>query len=244
MRITRQTPVSQQVVLILEKRIREGLYKPGERIPSESDLCNEFGVSRTSLRTGLEKLESSGLILRKHGEGTFVSSLFSDSNGLLGAIWQFDHLIRLQDKTPTISVVTIKKESASAEIIQKLRLDQGELIISTERIFSADEEPVILTNDHFPLKLFDIQVDSVDFNHPIGEILKNYCNQEITYSNAKIEAICAANRAKELLRLAPCAPLLQLTEVFYNKREDLPIIFTISYINTAAISLYQNRPWY
>jgi GntR family transcriptional regulator len=244
MKVTRQTPVSQQIVLILEKRIREGLYKPGERIPSESELSSEFGVSRSSLRTALAKLESTGLLLIKHGEGTFVSSLFTDNNGLLGAIWQYDHLIRLHGKKPSTKAITVKKESASVEIAKKLRLGQDELVVITERLFFADDVPVILTNDYFPLKLFDIPIEQVDFNHSITEILKKYCNQEINYSNAKLEAISADNRTKELLGLNQCAPLLLLREVFYNSREDRPIIFTLSYINTTAISLYQNRPWY
>ena len=242
MKVTRQTPVSQQVVLILEKRIKEGFYKPGERIPSESVLSNEFGVSRSSLRTGLAKLESVGLILRKHGEGTFVTSLFTDSNGYLGAIWQFDHLIRLQGKKPTIKVISVIKEPASLETTQKLRLEPDELVVTTERLFYADND--ILTHDHFPLKLFNTPVERVEFDNQIDVIVNKYCNQELNYSNAKLEAIIADDHIQHLLNLGNYVPLLILKEVFYNSREDRPIIFTISNINTAEISLYQNRPWY
>ncbi len=170
--------------------------------------------------------------------------MFTDNNGLLGAIWQFEHLIRLQGKKSNIRAITVNIEPASIEIVQKLRLSQDEQVVATERVFTADDDPVILTNDYFPVKLFTKPIERIDFSQAIDKILNKYCNQEINYTNARLEAIAADNRTKELLKLDLYAPLLRLKEVFFNSREDRPIIFTISYINTIAISLYQNRPWY
>ena len=61
--------VSNQVDEILLERIREGMYLPGIRMPSESELSDEFGVSRATVRTALAKLAASGIILRKQGDG-------------------------------------------------------------------------------------------------------------------------------------------------------------------------------
>ena len=242
--VKRQTPVSQQIILIIEKRLRDGFYQPGDRLPAESELSSEFGVSRASLRTALAKLETAGLILRKHGEGTYASSQSPDNNGLLGAIWQFDHLIRIQGKKPSIKVISIQKRPAFEDEARKLRLDDDGSVVATERLFFANDDPVILTNDIFPIDLFSLSIEQVDFNHPIGEILEKYCDQEIAYSNAKIEAILSSEKINELLKLNPITPLLCLKEVFFNRREDRPIFYAISYINTSAINLYQNRPWY
>ena len=57
----------------LETHILEGSLKPGDRLPSERDLSADMGVSRPSLREALQKLVSKGLLMTRHGGGTFVT---------------------------------------------------------------------------------------------------------------------------------------------------------------------------
>jgi multiple sugar transport system substrate-binding protein len=67
-----RTPLYRQVASILRERIERGLFKPGERIPTEYELCDHFGVSRTSVRQALSDLVHEGLLLRRQGSGTYV----------------------------------------------------------------------------------------------------------------------------------------------------------------------------
>ena len=57
----------------LETRILEGVWKQGDRLPSERDLALELGVSRPSLREAIQKLVSKGLLRTRHGGGTYVT---------------------------------------------------------------------------------------------------------------------------------------------------------------------------
>jgi len=65
-----------QAMLIIQQRIRSGMYRPGERIPGERDLAAELRVSQMTMNRALMELEKQGWILREHGKGTFVPENF------------------------------------------------------------------------------------------------------------------------------------------------------------------------
>lgn len=68
----RSTNLAQGVVDALTQRILLGQLKPGEKLPSESTIVLEHGVSRTVVREAISKLQASGLVETRHGIGTFV----------------------------------------------------------------------------------------------------------------------------------------------------------------------------
>jgi GntR family transcriptional regulator of arabinose operon len=61
-----------QIVEAVRDRIKSGTFRPGERIPSDSELVKEFGVSRPTVAKALQELQDCGLVKRKAGSGTFV----------------------------------------------------------------------------------------------------------------------------------------------------------------------------
>lgn len=63
------------VVRQVEDLIASGILKQGKRLPSERELSEALGVSRPKLREALQILEDRGLVVTRHGEGTFVSAL-------------------------------------------------------------------------------------------------------------------------------------------------------------------------
>lgn len=66
-----------QVYVQLKARLMEGTWKIGEKIPSENELCESFGVSRVTVRAAIQQLEILGLVETKHGGGTFVTDYSS-----------------------------------------------------------------------------------------------------------------------------------------------------------------------
>ena len=61
-------------------RISEGIWNEGDKIPSESKLCEMFNVSRASIRAAIQKLQGQGLIVTRQGVGSFVSSPSMNAN--------------------------------------------------------------------------------------------------------------------------------------------------------------------
>ncbi len=68
----RSRSLSQEVMENLIARIRNGQYKPGDKLPTEPEVMAEQGVSRTVVREAMSRLQASGLVETRHGVGTFV----------------------------------------------------------------------------------------------------------------------------------------------------------------------------
>ena len=64
--------LAEEVVQALSEEIRQGQLKPGDKLPTESEVMASFGVSRTVVREALSRLQASGLVETRHGIGTFV----------------------------------------------------------------------------------------------------------------------------------------------------------------------------
>ena len=76
-------PLYRQLEEILKQRIKNGELKPGDQIPTEYELCEDFGISRISVRQALAELANDGFLCRHQGRGTFVNDLASSESKLL-----------------------------------------------------------------------------------------------------------------------------------------------------------------
>jgi GntR family transcriptional repressor for pyruvate dehydrogenase complex len=76
--------LAERIVKELSGEIRRGALRPGDKLPTEAQVVDRFGVSRTVVREALSRLQASGLVETRHGVGTFVSERKRDA-GLRGA---------------------------------------------------------------------------------------------------------------------------------------------------------------
>jgi ABC-type glycerol-3-phosphate transport system substrate-binding protein/DNA-binding transcriptional regulator YhcF (GntR family) len=65
-------PIYHQLKTLILERIESGLWRPGDRIPTEAELCREYGISRSPVRQALNALAAEGVLVRRPGLGTFV----------------------------------------------------------------------------------------------------------------------------------------------------------------------------
>ena len=79
-------PAGDRVFQYLSDQISKGTWKPGDRIPSEKELCSIIGVSRISVRAGINRLAALGILESKRGCGTFVCTTTQPSLGSVGTI--------------------------------------------------------------------------------------------------------------------------------------------------------------
>jgi GntR family transcriptional regulator len=116
-------PVHKQLTRVLESRVRNDLYLPGELIPSESKLCEEFGVSRITVRQALSDLVARGLLVRHQGRGTAVSPSFA-SSGPPASTGTLEDILILFAATVVASAER-KVVKAPREVAQQLKIETG-----------------------------------------------------------------------------------------------------------------------
>jgi GntR family transcriptional regulator len=131
-------PLYYQLEKVLRKRIISGKLKSDQAVPTEKELCQEFGVSRITVRQALLSLESDNLIRREQGRGTFVS-FRNDNNFQFRLYGTVDDLFHLGVQT-TLKLHSKKLINPSPEIIQDMKLNSGEKVYLFEGVRHLPKE--------------------------------------------------------------------------------------------------------
>ena len=133
-------PQYRQIEQALRERIATLL--PGARLPSDAELCAEFGVSRMTARNAMQRLSEDGLITRKPGRGSFVAEPLAHRRA--NRLMTFSQEMRRAGRVPSSHVLTrILRPSTPAEA-ESLGLLPGEPVVHVRRLRLADDEPIAL----------------------------------------------------------------------------------------------------
>jgi GntR family transcriptional regulator len=234
--------IAEQVEELLRGRIRDGTYTPGSRIPSESELSDEFGVSRATVRTVLAKLAVNGLILRKQGDGTYVNLHVREIGTHLGNLWEFVRIIETNGFKPTIKSLAIEKKAASEKEAAALAIEPGDELLSMTRLFYADERPVILANNVLPAFFLHEPPDQIDGHLNIREILSQYCHQNIAFAITDIRSELVGDEVHTMLGKEPGSTVLALQVAFYSK-QNIPLALGANYLDDDVLRLSLAQAW-
>lgn len=168
----------------IRRRLVEGEYAVGDKLPSEPALAKELGVSRVTVRAALAQLENEGLVDRRHGSGTFVNSVLPLSASLhlnIGA----DSLIKSKGRSPGVSQMSWRQTQADEVIAAKLGLDVGSTVIHLYRVRTADGVPVTIEHDYFADSL--ITEHPPNIGHSLYAFLSETCGVQATHGVAELE---------------------------------------------------------
>ena len=242
MQIIQSKTVANQVDEILLERIRSGAYPPGSRMPSESELSEELGVSRATVRTALAKLAANGLIIRKQGDGTYVNAHVQEVSAQAWNLWDLVQLIESNGYTPSIQSLAVVKRPATEKEAQALALETGEDLLCMKRLFLADGQPVILANNVMPFSLLREPMNSIDGDLHIREIFNRYCHQKIGFAITDIRSTLIGAEAHGHLGGEAGRAILQLQVSFYG-RNNLPLALGINYFDDTVLRLSLVQAW-
>jgi GntR family transcriptional regulator len=144
-------PYYRQLKRILVTDI-EGGRQEGDLLPSESELCRRYSVSRTVVRQALGELEHEGLVHKVKGKGTFVTgaprvtSFVQHSLGFYESMERAGHAVRSR-------VIALRTEPASVSLARLTQLGVGEEVVRFDRMRSVDGRPVQVVRTVLPARL-------------------------------------------------------------------------------------------
>ena len=134
-------PLYHQLFMIMRGRIYSGEHAIDERLPSEQELCIEFGVSRITAKRALDELAEAGLVIRERGRGTRVVSRPAAPT-VTSSIEGWLENISLMGMATTAEVLSFDYVAASPEAATALHLEPGTLVQRSVRVRSLDGEPM------------------------------------------------------------------------------------------------------
>jgi GntR family transcriptional regulator len=142
-------PAYFQLAQILHREIMNGGMRPGDRVPSENELSDEYGLSRMTARKAISLLAEKGVVRREKGKGTFVSK--PRVEGGLFLIPDLHDEMRMQGLSADVKLLGVKVVPAGKVPSSKLEMKKGEKVIYLERVLEGGGEPLVLDRKYVML---------------------------------------------------------------------------------------------
>jgi len=202
-----------QLYLVLRDRIVRGVWGAGSALPTEELLCEQFGVSRITVRRALSDLQAQRLVERRHGLGTFVSA--DVPAAVPRATLSFVDTLRKNADDTDVRVIQVERTTAPPDIAAALELADGEAAVHAVRCRLIEDTVVMLTDAWVPARLGQRITATALAQRPLYEIL---LAQGVQFGRVvqEIGAQAADPHQAALLGTEVGGPLLRIVRMIHD----------------------------
>ena len=227
--IDHQSPIPYyvQVKDVIRERIKNGTWKVNDQLPSEAELCDLFGVSRTVIRQALQELIHDGLIVRRKGKGSFVASK-KISESLVQKLTGFYHDMVDQGYTPITRVLSQGIVPASEDVAAHLDIDPGDPVVEIVRQRFVQNTPIVVVTTYIPYTLCPKLVNDDLSNQSLYTLLETKYRLYISHGRRTIQAVPADGNEAQLLEVNKGSPLFRLDSISYLS-DNTPVEYYFAY---------------
>lgn len=203
-------PKHEQLRALLEQRCADGL-EPGAALPSERQLCEEYGVSRITVREALRQLVAEGTLVRIRGKGTFVADRPARSQLHLAS---FHEDMRRLGRAPSTVVLQTELRVPPPSTTSALQIRAADKAFHVKRLRLADGVPISIDDAWYPQAVAP-GMDQHDLTRSIYDLLRVEYGHPIDHAEQSIGAISADGELARLLGVPSGAPLLAFDRVAF-----------------------------
>ncbi len=193
----------------------------GDKLPSEREMADSFGVSRNTLREALGMLERSGYVVRRPGRGggTFVAKPKVERD--LTILTGLPGHLRRQGHASSAQVLSARLMGADSWTASELQVPENAPVYEIVRLRLSDGEPISLERNRFPAERFPGLLD-----HPMGgsiyDIMRNEYGVPPKRARERIEPTVAGATEAAALGVREGEPVLSVDRVTYDA-DDVPV---------------------
>jgi GntR family transcriptional regulator len=215
-------PLYAQIRDALRQRILDGVYAPHERLPSENELMNTFGVSRITVRQALRDLHAAGLVFSAQGKGTYVSKpkAVQDIQRLEG----FEEAMAAKGHETSARLISNQERRPPRAVRRALALGAKEDVVEVRRVRYLNREPVSVDLSFFPGDV-GARLFGRDLTRDIFPMLENELGIPLGAADLKLEAALPTEDTQRLLRIKAGEPVLRVERLTRDARDGRPIDF-------------------
>jgi len=224
-----------QVKDYLLNYFRQNHLQRNDQLPAETTMAKMLGVSRNTLREAYISLESEGIIVRRHGIGTFVAHL-PVIRDALNEFSPFAQIIQDGGYTPTFQTLAMLYEVPPEDVRDVLGVAASESVPHIKRLVRADQRPVIYVDDYFAPLIDVTQVDWDTFDGSMVRFLAASLETPLHQIQSSIRAAALAPEISQYLELAEETPILSVRSTIYTV-DSRPVMHSKICFNSDIVEL-------
>jgi GntR family transcriptional regulator len=207
-------PYYAQLYAILKARITGGEWPVGHQLPSESELCELYDVSRITVRQALALLAQEGQISRGRGKGTFV--LDTRLTAAPRTVSSFSSELHGLGMKPGSRILDVRETVATAALAEEMNLVAGVPLVRIRRLRLADDRPIGVQTATLPAARFPGLQQLLGDDVSLYAILREYFGVVGTGATEIFKASTVGRRDAALLECSPSAPAFDVTRVSFD----------------------------
>ena len=228
MKIDRKShvPVYWQIKESILKEITSGKLKPGDKILSEPQLKDKYGVSRLTARSAVTELVNEGYLVRKQGYGTFIQKPRIENSQERFKGFKSD----MEDKGFTVSSDILEsREIYAPEFIQSsLELAEEEKVFKIKRLRFANNEPIVIHESYIPTNLCPNLLENNFSNDSLYSVFTSKYKKTIINATEHLEAIAADRETSAYLKIKEGDPILYIQRISFIE-DNKPFEYSCSW---------------
>lgn len=206
-------PLHDQLANLIRNQVMSKFLRPDDRLPSERDLCEQYGISRITVRQAISALVQEGLLYSTAGKGTFVcgSALTEE----LQPLSSFTQDLERRGMRPRSVLISANVIPADDLLAARLGVPRGAEIVCLNRLRLSDELPIAIQHTHLPHHLCP-DLLKFDFSKvSLYEVLRKEYDLRLAHSDTFIEAALADPEEAKLLHMDLPSALLISDQTTY-----------------------------
>ena len=209
------SPLYQQIKALMMSSLQRAEWKPGEAIPSETELALRFKVSQGTVRKAIDELAADNLLVRRQGKGTFVATHSEQK-----IQYRFLRLMP-DDGQPSGSerrFLDCRRLRAPADVARALDLKNGDAAVQVRRVLFLKGRPAVFDDIWLPGASFKGLTAERLSEHPgpLYGLFESEFGVRMIRAEEKIRAVAADAAAAPLLEVAIGTPLLSVERLSFT----------------------------
>jgi len=207
------------------------------KLPSEQEMAERLGVSRNTLRQTLSQLDAEGIIVRKHGQGTYINPEAQQVNVDMREMIDFSDIVRKCGHNPSHRIYSLTEEQADPEMAGKLKISPGDALTRVEYWIYADGVPAIVVAGWVADSTFPEAPSAKEWEqHSCFQVLYEYTGVKIKSDRVRVRSLTAGMMNRRLGHTTElrCKSVLSIDSVGFDQRDE-PIIYGMAYFDTSII---------
>ena len=216
--VSRNISLSRQIVQEILAGIEAGkLARDNGMLPSEAELTQRYEVSRATIREALSQLEHRGVVLRRHGVGTFVAPALPRLDAGLEELASLETLARRNGLETKMTDLQIEERPATAVESTALEIAPASKILSVSRIIIADKRPIAYLIDIVPTTILQRQDLDRAFRGSVLDLFTRRRDLRVSHSRTDILIDLADAAIARQLKIKRNEPLHKLTAQLFTR---------------------------
>ena len=220
-----EAPLYQQLQTLLRDRIESGELRPGDAFPSESELVAAHTISRITVRRAISELQREGLVVTRHGAGTFVAD---PARAGAQCLVSFTSDVLRRGRVPGSTLLSLETHPGPSFAARRLDQPDDADIVHIKRLRTVDDEPVYLSDAWVPRRVLPhITADDLARTGPdqsLFRLIERHHPVPLEDGEEVATAVIASDEVREIFALPRLSPVIRRT-CLLRDRVGNPIIY-------------------